>query len=206
MATAGIRQQQKERTRREILAAAKRLFAERGYEASTMRTIAAQAGISAGAIFVHFKDKVALLVATLTDVIDGELEKAMATFPGDADLREQLLHIPRHFYSYYARDPRLVRVWLKETLLLGEQAAEPVKRQYDDLIGFIANVIEKAKARGEVRPDTVSIIASASYFSYYMIMLIEMVKAEEPEVGTTLTALEAMIDQLIQGIGTVGGS
>ncbi len=202
MATTGTRQQQKERTRQEILAAAKRLFAERGYEATTMREIAAQSGISPGAIFVHFKDKVALLVATLIGVFDQELEKAMSSFPHQADLRAQLLHIPRHFYSYYARDPRLVRVWLKETLLLSPEVADPVKRQYDDLIGFIASVIEKAKAKGEIHPGTISIIASAAYFSYYIIMLIEMVKAERPDVETTLTALEAMIDQLIKGIGT----
>lgn len=202
MVITGIRQKQKQRTRKEILAAAKRLFADKGYEAATMREIAARAGISVGAIFVHFKDKVALLVATLIDVIDQELEKAMSSFPHEADIRRQLMHIPRHFYAYYARDPRLVRVWLKETLLLNPEAAEPVKRQYDDLLGFIANVLEKAKERGEVRQDTISIIAAAAYFSLYMVMLIEMVKAEHPEVQTTLTALEAMIDQLIKGIGT----
>lgn len=202
MPTPGIRQLKKARTREAILEAAKRLFADKGYEATTMREIAAHAGISVGAIFVHFRDKVALLVATMVDVIDQELEKAMSAFPQEADIRTQLMHIPRHFYGYYARDPRLVRVWLKETLLLSGQVVEPVKRQYDDLIGFIANVLEEGKFTGEIHPDTISIVASAAYFSTYMILLIEMVKGELPDVKTTLTALEAMIDHFLKGIGT----
>ena len=45
------------RTREKILAAAKALFAEHGYEAATIRDIARQAGMSTGAVFASFTDK-----------------------------------------------------------------------------------------------------------------------------------------------------
>ena len=47
----------KQRTRRQLLDAAKRLFNERGYEAATVREIAAAAGLSTGAVFASFADK-----------------------------------------------------------------------------------------------------------------------------------------------------
>jgi AcrR family transcriptional regulator len=49
--------------RGEILAAAKRLFAEEGYESATMRRIAAAVGVSGAALYVYFPDKEAILFA-----------------------------------------------------------------------------------------------------------------------------------------------
>jgi AcrR family transcriptional regulator len=47
----------KQRTREKILAAARSLFAERGYEGATIRDIAKAAGMSTGAVFASFTDK-----------------------------------------------------------------------------------------------------------------------------------------------------
>ena len=47
----------KQRTREKIVAAAKTLFAERGYEGATIRDIAKAAGMSTGAVFASFTDK-----------------------------------------------------------------------------------------------------------------------------------------------------
>lgn len=50
-----------EETKRAIVAAAGALFAERGFDAVTMREIAKQAGCSHTTIYIYFKDKLALL-------------------------------------------------------------------------------------------------------------------------------------------------
>ncbi len=44
-------------TREAVLAAARRLFSEAGYEGATIRDIAAEAGMSTGAVFANFTDK-----------------------------------------------------------------------------------------------------------------------------------------------------
>ena len=49
--------------RGEILAAAKCLFAEQGYESATMRRIANAVGVSGAALYVYFPDKEAILFA-----------------------------------------------------------------------------------------------------------------------------------------------
>lgn len=58
--------------RGEILAAAKRLFLEEGYEHATMRRIAAEVGVSAAALYGYFPDKEAIL-RTIAEVTFGEL-------------------------------------------------------------------------------------------------------------------------------------
>ncbi len=52
-----------EATRKRILAAALRVFRERGFDAATMREIAAAAGMSLGAAYYYFDSKDALVMA-----------------------------------------------------------------------------------------------------------------------------------------------
>lgn len=58
--------------RGEVLAAAKRLFLEEGYEHATMRRIAAEIGVSAAALYGYFPDKEAILRA-IAEATFGEL-------------------------------------------------------------------------------------------------------------------------------------
>lgn len=57
------RQLAKAATRTRVLQAGHLLFNEVGYEAATIRAIAARAGMSTGAVFASFEDKAALYVA-----------------------------------------------------------------------------------------------------------------------------------------------
>jgi AcrR family transcriptional regulator len=70
------------RTREKILAAAKALFAERGYEAATIRDIARQAGMSTGAVFASFTDK-SDLFTEIAEAEQTELNNAMRTAAGE---------------------------------------------------------------------------------------------------------------------------
>ena len=56
----------KQQTRAKVLAAARRLFSEHGYEGATIRDIAQAAGMSTGAVFASFSDKSELFDEILT--------------------------------------------------------------------------------------------------------------------------------------------
>src|SRR5262249_4637354 len=64
----------KQQTRAKLLAAARRLFSEEGYEGATIRDIAAAAGMSTGAVFANFSDKSDLfreiMVSDMADLAD----------------------------------------------------------------------------------------------------------------------------------------
>ena len=110
------RKDQKARTRSTILQAARDLFAERGYEAATMRELATRAGVAVGTINLHFADKTSLLAAALDEDIEAAL--AGAEVPADASLERRLEALIRPLYAYYAERPDLSRVLVKESLLL----------------------------------------------------------------------------------------
>src|SRR6478735_5015435 len=63
----------KQQTRAKVLAAARRLFSEEGYEGATIRDIAAAAGMSTGAVFANFTDKSDLFREIMTDDMEALL-------------------------------------------------------------------------------------------------------------------------------------
>ena len=67
------RERMAEQTRREIISAARRLFAERGYAATAINDIADQAGVAVQTIYARLGSKRGMLLA-LIDLIDEEAE------------------------------------------------------------------------------------------------------------------------------------
>jgi AcrR family transcriptional regulator len=70
-----LRERQAQLTRTEILEAARRLFAERGYARTSVRNIAEAAGVSAQTVYDSIGSKQAL-VTRLNDLIDEEADVA----------------------------------------------------------------------------------------------------------------------------------
>ena len=70
----GRRERRKAETRRRLLAAARRLFVERGYDATRPQDIAREADVAAGTFYLHFEDKRAAFLA-FTDRAAEELEQ-----------------------------------------------------------------------------------------------------------------------------------
>src|SRR5437899_10724195 len=60
------RQRERVQTRQKILEAARRMFVQHGYDATTMRAIAAKIGYTPTAIYHHFRNKEALLTELTT--------------------------------------------------------------------------------------------------------------------------------------------
>lgn len=79
-------------TRAALLATARALFAEKGYAATGTEEVVAQAAVTRGALYYHFKDKQALFAAVVEEVaqdILNEIEAAAgeAQSPVDAMVR-----------------------------------------------------------------------------------------------------------------------
>jgi AcrR family transcriptional regulator len=82
------------RTRERILDVALRMFADKGYEATSMREIAAQLGISKAALYYHFDSKADIVRAMLADTelrVGGLVEWARDQ-PSTPELRREVLH------------------------------------------------------------------------------------------------------------------
>lgn len=78
--------------RGEILAAARRIFAMRGYQAATMREVAREAGVSAPALYLYFDSKETLLHAIAEEVFGLLEHEVRAAVQSGASPQDALRH------------------------------------------------------------------------------------------------------------------
>lgn len=82
-----LREQAKAHRRAELLAAAARLFAADGFHATTLGAVAAEAGVSAPAVYRHFESKADLLAQMLVGVSESLLQGGRAACETASPLR-----------------------------------------------------------------------------------------------------------------------
>ena len=82
-------------TKQKLLESAKKEFLEKGFNGASLRTIAANAGVTTGAMYRHFKDKNAFFCALVDDAIDASL-KVVSLAGTDNHASFDMLHIQEH--------------------------------------------------------------------------------------------------------------
>ncbi|MDP3768609.1 MAG: TetR/AcrR family transcriptional regulator [Dehalococcoidia bacterium] len=94
-----LKQLRAQRTHRDLLAAARRVFAERGYEGATIDDIAQAAGCSKGAYYFHFASKEEALLALLDDWTAATSRRLKTAAGGSKSPHEALRRVLEALYS-----------------------------------------------------------------------------------------------------------
>lgn len=98
-------------TRVRLLVAALELFAQNGFDASTMRDLAQFAGIKAPAIYNHFKSKEALLGEALLWAMDDFNENVLDPCDPDADSLHTLEGMLERHIRYQLENPVIAQAF-----------------------------------------------------------------------------------------------
>jgi AcrR family transcriptional regulator len=187
--TPGRRAARKRDTRGRLLAEARRLFAERGYEATTIRDVAAAAGVAAGTVFVHFPDKGALLAETLAEHLEQALGRAYATLP-PAGGWSGIRHVLEALFRSYARHPALSRVLVKETLFAEGAPRKAARRDVD---AFVARLAGWCGEPGTLRPGLDPGDAAHAVFAAYLAALVEGLAQARPRPERMVARVEQLV-------------
>ncbi|MDB5452957.1 MAG: transcriptional regulator, TetR famil [Caulobacteraceae bacterium] len=158
----------KAQTRAKVLEAAQKLFSTRGYETTTIRDIAAEAGMTTGAVFAHFADKSALfhgIVQEGVSTLKAVMREAIAE-GGSAE--DSLLRMFMAGYAHYFKDLPLARAamsvsWTTDTGHAVRRAA-PVITQLELIEGVLRGGID----RGEFLPDDKIHLRSEMLYQAYL--------------------------------------
>jgi AcrR family transcriptional regulator len=137
-------------SREQLLEAAVRVFARRGYSGASINAIAAEAGFSKGALYWNFASKEELFFALLDERIDGRIRDLFAmteAAPDDDTMEDQvsrglsaLLQQERdlvllfHEYSAMAvREPRLREKYVERNVMLRNGLARALEARVEAL-------------------------------------------------------------------------
>ncbi len=194
-----LRKKQKAETYAIIFKVAVDMFESVGYEKTTMRKIAAKAGISPGAIFKHFENKSALLAAKLFGDLEKDKKKAIDTIPPNETIDIQFLHIAESFFKYYDLTPVLSKILVKHSIFIEGIWSEKLENQMRHLGDVFAELVQEHKSRNKIKEEVDNMTLAVALFSNYMWTLLLFVNNPEITVGVALEMLKPLVKQTVSG-------
>lgn len=193
----------------EIVAAALELFAEKGFAAARLDDIAARAGVSKGALYLYFETKQDLFAAVVRDAIGPNLATVEATAAAidlpfaqvarlllgrasDMLANTEIGGVAKMVIAESRNFPELARVWYDEVVVR--------------MLRVLTGLVERAQARGEVRPGDARFHALALIGPLFMGVLWREVLEPAGALPLDLKALAAQhVETALNGLLTEGG-
>lgn len=151
---AGVRETQKQGTRRKVLEAARDLFNEIGYEESTIRAIAERAGVSVGSVFTTFASKADILSQVMDDRVEAlyaELDRVARHLRGTTC--DRVCSVFAIHYDFECRRVKLFLAHIAASFSPSLDAATIPYGRNSRFKGMLVDLLADGVERGEVRAD-----------------------------------------------------
>ena len=167
-----MRTAQKQATRERVLCAAKDLFGRLGYEGTTIREIARQAGVSVGSVFTTFASKGEILSQVMQDRLEGlyaELDRVVPHLRGPTPDRLRTM-----FAIHFAFEEPHVHLFLAHIAATYDWTQTEAARPFGKtprLQHIMLECLTKGVESGDVEPGTdlqgvVDLLMSAYAWTY----------------------------------------
>lgn len=183
----------------EIMAAALRLFAEKGYSATSIDDIVGAAGAARGTFYLHFTGK-GDLMSMIVESNLRQLDAVIETLDISMDLPEEEL---KQFYRDTVRElssqPEVrwfVKVMLRDAM--GTETERRVHSFTDKVVQLSARYIAKAQEQGRVLRGLDPLALSVCIVGAVKELLLRWTAAAPDEPGTKPFDLPAAVDTAVE--------
>jgi AcrR family transcriptional regulator len=185
---------------RQILAAARDVFAEHGFAAAPVEEIARRAGIAKGTVYLYFPSKEALCEAALLAGIDELMAAIAAAVDRERGARDRLHAFLRTKLETFAGNRSFLRMYLREFGPVHQRPGRPgdaVEAARRRQLAILERVLREGVRAGELR--ALPIAATARWIGQVSRALVEELVHGERHPSPRRAAEEA-IDLLFRGI------
>ncbi|HEX6639745.1 MAG TPA: TetR family transcriptional regulator [Thermoanaerobaculia bacterium] len=187
-----------EETRDRILDAALRLFRERGFEQTTMRDVATEAGVATGAAYYYYRSKEDLVLAFYLRTDEESREAFEHAIASSKELKKRMRAIIDAKFAQFAEHRALLSALLKA----GVDPRAPLspfgketKEVRDDSIAWY----ERALAGSDVTlPKDIATDMPRLLWLYHMGLIYFWIIDESPGQRRTQRLLDATLDLVVQ--------
>lgn len=199
-----------------LLDAAMRLFARKGFAATTVREIVGEASATSPMLYYYFQSKEGLfraLVRALIGSFDAQLDQALGR---DCPLREKLSDMARSHLEMARELPMALRFMLSASVAPREELSTIEQTQRIALLTKLARIFEEAAARGEFTPGAgmTPMYLAQSFLGMLTSQLLFAMKLAELhplndeltcifERATSAQSAQDMLDLFFHGAGTL---
>jgi AcrR family transcriptional regulator len=184
-----------------IRQAARDVFLRKGYEAATVREIAAAADVAFGTLFLYAKNKQDLLLLLFDKQLVPLAEHAFGKAKADTPFIDQLIVFFAEFYKFFGATPDLSRDMLREiTFSSSGIVAARIWATVQETEQQIARLVARAQAQGQVSSSIAPTEAAHLIFSLHRVELRFCLDKAEPDVSGSLNKLRRQFEILFAGL------
>ena len=189
------------KTRRQILRAALKHFANAGYAATSVQQIVGDAKVSKPALYYHFRDKAALFEALVNEAHDERYETVRQAAARGKNLRGQLVEILAALFDYFHKNRDLTRIAFSTAFAApGEVPSnlcylDKCQRNFD----VVHSLVKRALAQGELDGRFDSRELAYGFYgqgNFYIVSHLMM-----PNYRLNRRAAERIVDLFLAGAG-----
>ncbi len=158
MGTVARKEREKRRRREEILAAARGLFFEKGYQLTTVEEIAEAAEISKGTVYLYFASKDELYVSVILEGFEELERRLVSAVESGAPSQERIAAIFSIFIDHCLNHReyfRLTQYFLSESVRenLPQEMRETIDDHSRELLELAGRVVRQGIEEGIFRED-----------------------------------------------------
>ncbi len=187
-----------EETRNRILDTALELFRERGFSVTTMRDVAAEAGVATGASYYYFRSKEDLVMAFYLRTSEDAREPFEAAMASTKDLRKRIRAMIDIKFEQFGEQRELMTALLKA----GVDPRDPLspfgretKALRDETIAWYARALEGSNVSA---PKDLAPFLPRLLWLYHMGLIYYWITDESPGQRRTQRLLDATLDLVVQ--------
>jgi AcrR family transcriptional regulator len=189
------RRRDKEATKKDLIAAAVEVFAQRGFDGATTKEVALRAGVNEGLIQRYFGGKAGLLQAIVGNMC-GERLTACKAAPPSASLKAEIATVLRHEILQAHANRDFLRVFISRALVDPDLAASLKAHYKDSRMPHLVHRLEHFRNDGTLDPkvDLAQLAATITTFAFGLGFMQQVVLSEDPKV------LDGMIDGIAETV------
>jgi AcrR family transcriptional regulator len=154
-----VDEQMREATRRRILREAAREFARLGFDQANIQTIAKQAEIGKGTIYLYFENKRELFLAMLRAIARDHLTAIRTALAADGSLQHRLEQLFLAFAHFAEEEHDSFRVSMSALYGANRAFQDEATTFLRDSVAVIALILVESQARGELHCENVDAAA-----------------------------------------------
>ncbi len=150
------------KTKRKIFETSMKLFAEKGYDATSIEEITATVGVAKGTLYYHFSSKEEIfnfLVEEGIKLLQNSIDIKTAKFPNYIDKIKAIILIQIKIVAKYED---LITIFLTQFWGKGERN-KTCKKYILSYINKIEEIVQQGMDKGEIKKGNAQVIASEIY-------------------------------------------
>lgn len=183
--------------RRQILAAAVKVFAEKGFHASRVGDIAEEAGIAYGLVYHYYESKEDLLETIFRTTWTEMLARVREVEEAGVPAAEAVRQVTALLLRTWRRDPDLVRVLVREVT-----RNQHVQREIEEItqaMEALERIIRRGQENGEFRSELDSRLAAVVFYGALEEVLSGWVLGQLPDRDEDIARAEQNVVAVLTG-------